>query len=73
VLSSCLVARPTRLCVEKRGLMSYGPNLPYTFKLVARYVDRILKGAKPGDLPVGDSQRLRSLKVVRTSAAAPMG
>ncbi len=43
---------PARVYVEVGGLMSYGPNLLDHWKSAAAYVDKILKGAKPGDLPV---------------------
>ena len=43
---------PSDAYIQAGGLMSYGPNLPATFHRAAVFVDKILKGAKPADLPV---------------------
>jgi putative ABC transport system substrate-binding protein len=43
---------PYRFFVTDGGLMSYGVNVPDLYKQAASYVDRLLKGAKPADLPV---------------------
>jgi len=41
-----------RAYVEAGGLMSYGTNYPHLFRRAAEQVDKILRGAKPGDIPV---------------------
>jgi putative tryptophan/tyrosine transport system substrate-binding protein len=41
-----------RELVEAGGLMSYGPNFPALFRRAAEFVDKILRGAKPADIPV---------------------
>jgi putative ABC transport system substrate-binding protein len=38
--------------VEAGGLISYGPNIAANFRRVAEIIDKILRGTKPGDIPV---------------------
>jgi putative tryptophan/tyrosine transport system substrate-binding protein len=40
------------LFAEAGGLMAWAPDLEEQYRVAARYVDQMLKGAKPGDLPV---------------------
>jgi putative tryptophan/tyrosine transport system substrate-binding protein len=62
---------PERRFLEAGGLISYGPSLPTTYRQAAAYIDRILKGAKPGDLPV--EQPTQFTLVVNQRAAKLLG
>jgi putative ABC transport system substrate-binding protein len=57
--------------VEGGGLMSYGPNFPDLFRRAAEIVDKILRGAKPADLPV--EQPTRFDLVVNLTTAKALG
>jgi putative ABC transport system substrate-binding protein len=60
---------PFRYFVEGGGLVAYGPDAADQYRRAAVYVDRILKGAKPGELPVEQSTRLElsvNLKTARS-------
>jgi putative ABC transport system substrate-binding protein len=53
------------------GLMSYGPNIADQFRRAAVYVDKILRGAKPGDLPVDQAARFEL--AINVKAAKTLG
>jgi putative ABC transport system substrate-binding protein len=55
--------------VEAGGLVSYGPNLRDAFRLAASYVDKILKGANPADLPVEQISKVELTVNQRTARA----
>jgi putative ABC transport system substrate-binding protein len=60
---------PEREYVEDGGLMAYGANIPDNFRRAASYVDRILKGANPADLPIQQPVKFDFVVNLKTAQA----
>ena len=60
---------PFREMVDEGGLMCYGPNLADSLRAAADYVDKILKGAAPGTLPIAQATKFDLIVNLRTAKA----
>ena len=60
---------PARFFVDAGGLISYGPDISDQYRLAAGYVDRILRGEKPADLPVQASTKYETVVNLKTAKA----
>jgi ABC-type uncharacterized transport system substrate-binding protein len=74
ITSLALRARLPTICfdrvyVETGGLISYGPNWPSFWRRAAEYVDKILRGGKPGDLPVEQPTKFELVINLKTAKA----
>jgi putative ABC transport system substrate-binding protein len=58
---------PEREYADDGGLIAYGPSIPDSFRRAAGYVDRILRGAKPGDLPIDEPAKFDFVVNLRTA------
>ena len=66
-----LTAYPAREFVDAGGLLSYGPSYPNLYFRAAGLIDKIFRGAKPGDLPV--EQPIQLELVINLKAAQTIG
>jgi putative ABC transport system substrate-binding protein len=54
---------------ESKGLLSYGPHFPDLFRRAGDYVDKILRGTKPGDIPVEEPSKFELVVNLKTAKA----